>query len=254
MNRIDVTKFLDELYPRSLAYDWDNVGLQIGTLNKPLQRILVTLDVTKEVVKEAIDTRVDLLISHHPLIFHPISNIAFDTPRGWIIRRLIKHDIALFSMHTNFDRATGGMNDALAEKLGMRNTSLLDPDDDIGRIGEIDPIPFPELLVKIKNTLELDHVRTIGYTEKVIKKIGISGGSGERHLYHAKRQGCDIYLTGDITYHTALDAQEMGFIVVDIGHYAEKVFKEVVLKILKREFPEIEVLESQVNTSPYRII
>lgn len=254
MNRIELTKFLDERYPRSLAYDWDNVGLQVGSLNKPLKRVMVTLDITKAVVREAIDQHVDLLISHHPLIFHPLSNIAFDTPRGWIIQRLVKQDIALFSMHTNYDRASGGMNDVLAEKLGMRDVSLLDPDDQIGRIGNIDPMPFPEFVAKIKNVLKLHDVRSIGYTEKTITRIGISGGSGERHFHHAKRQGCDIYLSGDISYHIALEAQEMGFIVVDIGHHAEKVFITAVAQEIQQAFPEIDVIESQLDTNPYRVI
>lgn len=254
MNRIELTKYLDQLYPRTLAYDWDNVGLQVGSLNKPVKRVLVTLDVTKEVVKEAIDLKADLLISHHPLIFHPLSNISFDTPRGWIIQRLIKHDIALFSMHTNFDRAEGGMNDVLCQKLGMRNVRLLDEDDQIGRIGEVDPTAFPELLEQIKTKLAIDQVRTIGYTEKPIMTIGISGGSGERHLIHAKRKGCDIYLSGDISYHVALDAQQMGFIVVDIGHYAEKVFIEAIATKLQGAFPEVEVVASVVVTNPYRLV
>jgi len=252
MNRIEITKYLESLYPRALAYDWDNVGLQVGSLNKPVKKILITLDVTKDVIKEAIQGKFDLLISHHPLIFQPVNNIQFETPRGWIIKELINHDIALFSMHTNFDLADGGMNDVLAKRLGLKNSQLLDEEAGIGRYGDIEPMTLTDFIADVKKKLELDHVRLIGTNDKIITTVGISGGSGQQHMYQAKKRGCDIYLTGDITYHNALDALQMGFTLLDIGHNAEKIFKTTVLDILRSEFPETDICLSQIDTNPYQ--
>lgn len=254
MNRIDVTRFLESLYPPHLAYDWDNIGLQVGSLNKPLKRVLITLDVTRSVVKEAIEKRIDLLISHHPLIFQPIHNILFDTPRGALIKNLVKHDIALFSMHTNFDRADGGMNDILARKIGIKDAKLLDETYEIGRYGAIEPTTIKELVAMVKEVLELDHVRLIGDETREVSVVGISGGSGQQHIIPAQRKGCDVFLTGDISYHQAIDALQMGFPLVDIGHTAEKVFVEAVFDALKEQFPELDIAKSGIDTNPYQTL
>lgn len=254
MNRIDVTKFLESKYPKTLAYEWDNVGLQVGTLNKPVKTVLITLDVTKEVVKEAILVKADMILSHHPLIFQPVANIQFDTPRGWIIQQLVKHDIALYSLHTNFDLADGGMNDHLAKMLGLKDLKLLDEEAGIGRFGDIDPVAIKEFVAFVKNRLDVDSVRLIGNSEKIVRTVGISGGSGQQHMYQAKKHGCDVYLTGDVTYHNALDAYEMGFTVIDIGHHAEKVFVQVLYDDLSGKFPEVMFRISQVDTNPFQTI
>jgi len=253
MNRIEVTRYLETRFPRELAYDWDNVGLQVGTLNKPVKKVLVTLDVTKQVVREAVEGKYDLLLSHHPLIFQPVANIQFDTPRGWIIKELVRHDIALYSMHTNFDVATGGMNDCLAARLGIRDPKLLDEELGIGRYGEIPEMELDEFILHVKKTLELDHVRLIANGTKTVRIVGISGGSGQQHMYQAKKRGCDIYLTGDVTYHNALDALQMGFALLDIGHNAEKVFVAEIKNALNREFPDLEIDASKVDTNPYQL-
>lgn len=254
MNSIDIIKYLESKYPKELAYDWDNVGLQVGSLNKKAKKILVTLDVTKEVVVEAVNLKADLIISHHPLIFKPIANVSIESPRGWMINRMIKHDIALYSMHTNFDLADGGMNDILSSLLNLKNPQLLDTVDGIGRFGEIDEIKMTDFIQNVKTLFDLDHVRLIGSLDKTIKVVGISGGSGSNHVGQAKRQNCDVYLTGDATYHTALDCIQMGLNVIDVGHYAEKVFKKAVAEDLKNQFPDVEIIISSIDSNPYQTI
>ena len=251
MNSIEVIKYLESKYPKSLAYEWDNVGLQVGTLNRKVKTVLVTLDVTKEVINEAIENKVDLLISHHPLIFKPLTSIAIESPRGWMINKLIKHDIALYSMHTNYDLADGGMNDVLSKLLEINNPQLLDTIDGIGRFGSIKPLKMPDFIQKLKATLKIDMVRFIGSLDKVVNIVGISGGSGSNHVGQAKKQNCDVYITGDVTYHTALDCVQMGLNVIDIGHYAEQVFKNAIKQELETVFPEITIISSTVNSDPY---
>lgn len=252
MNLVDVIRYFETKFPKELAYEWDNVGIQVGTLNIVAKKILVTLDVTKEVVKEAIDKKVNMIISHHPLLFTPMDKIIFDTPRGWIIKNLIKHNITVYSAHTNYDTAEGGMNDEFANILDLKNVNLLDEIAGIGRYGDVENISFSKFLDNLKTNLKLESVKVIGNTDKTISKVGISGGSGSKHMYQAKMRGCDVYLTGDVTYHTALDAVSLGLTIIDIGHHAEKIFMDAIIKLLSEQFKDIEFIKSEVNTNPYQ--
>mgnify|MGYP001183612317 CR=1 FL=1 len=252
MNAIEIIKFFEEKYPLDLAYDWDNVGLQIGTLNHKTEKVLITLDVTKEVVKEAIKNKCNLIISHHPLLFKPMTNIAFDSPQGWIVKNLIQNNITVYSAHTNFDQAWGGMNDILAGKLGITDLKLLDEDDNIGRYGKIEKTSMVDFIGKVKSAFNLESVLVIGETEKNVETVGISGGSGSKHMYAAKKRNCNVYISGDVTYHTALDAVQIGITLIDVGHHVEIVFVDAVRKQLMDRFPEVEFISSTINTNPYR--
>lgn len=251
MNSIEIIKYLEEFYPKEKAYDWDNVGLQVGSLNSRAKRVLITLDVTKEVVKEAIDLKVDLIISHHPLIFKPVFNVQVETPRGWIIHQLIKHKIALYSMHTNYDVSEGGMNDEFARLIGLTNKEVLDEQEQIGLIGNINETSFDDFIARLHQEFDISDIKLIGNRKDRISKIAFSLGSGSHHMAPAKRKNADVFLTGDVTYHTALDAIQMGLTILDIGHYAEKIFKKAILRLITEQFSEVEVLISAVNTNPY---
>ena len=251
MNSIEVIKYFESKYPTELAYEWDNVGLQVGTLNTKVDRVLVTLDVTKEVVKEAIKNKVNLIISHHPLMFKPMQNIVFDSPRGWIVKHLVQHNIAVYSAHTNFDQAEGGMNDILAKEIGIMEPKLLDETDNIGRYGLIPKTKVKSFVDQLKKVFDLQSVKVIGKVDKNVETVGISGGSGSHHMYAAKKRNCDVYITGDITYHTALDAIQLGLTLIDVGHHVEVIFVREVSKDLRHQFPDLEIMESKVKTNPY---
>ncbi|WP_226583090.1 Nif3-like dinuclear metal center hexameric protein [Halobacillus litoralis] len=120
-----IIKQFERWSPKNLAYDWDNVGLQVGTLNKPVENVMVTLDVLENVVDEAIEKQVDLIIAHHPLLFVKLNQINFDTPKGRVVRKLIKHDITVYAAHTNLDVAEGGVNDVMADILEVKNRKPL---------------------------------------------------------------------------------------------------------------------------------
>ncbi|MGD9761338.1 MAG: Nif3-like dinuclear metal center hexameric protein [Candidatus Izemoplasmatales bacterium] len=252
MNLVDVIKYFETKFPKELAYDWDNVGIQVGTLNIVAKKVLITLDVTKEVVKEAIEQKVNMILSHHPLLFNPVDKIIFDTPRGWILKNLIKHNITVYSAHTNYDLAQGGMNDEFARILSLKNVGLLDEIDGIGRYGDIEKLNIKAFIRDLKEKLNLESVKVIGNDDKEIERVGISGGSGSKHMYQAKFRGCDVYLTGDVTYHTALDADSIGITVIDIGHHSEIIFVDAVARDLSIQFKEIEFIKSKVDTNPYK--
>ncbi len=252
MNAVEIIKYMETKYPKELAYEWDNVGLQVGTLNQAAKKVLITLDVTKEVIKEAVHKKADLIISHHPLMFKPMNAIVFDTPKGWIVKNLVKNNISLYSAHTNFDQATGGMNDILAGAMNIKDTKLLDEQDNIGRYGEIEEMNLTDFANVLKQTFGLETVKIIGNDKKKIKTVGVSGGSGSHHMYQARMKGCDVYVTGDVTYHTALDAIQLGITIIDVGHHVEKIFVEALKSDLEKEFPEVEFLASEVDTNPYK--
>lgn len=117
---------MDGWAPRSLAYHWDNIGLQVGRFHDSTSHILVTLDVTEEVVDEAIEKQANLIIAHHPLLFQPLKQINVDHPKGRVVQKLLKNDITVFAAHTNLDVAEGGVNDLLGEAVGLKNREPLE--------------------------------------------------------------------------------------------------------------------------------
>ncbi len=255
MNNVDIIRYMETKYPLDLAYEWDNSGLQVGTLNHACKKVLIALDVTKEVVKEAIHNKADLIISHHPLMFKPMETIVFDSPKGWLIKNLIQHNISVYSAHTNFDVAENGMNDILAAKIGIENPKLLDEEDNIGRYGDIAEIELKSFIEDLKKKFNLGTVKLIGNNlDRKIKTVGVSGGSGSHHMYQAKKRNCDVYITGDITYHTALDAIQYGITLIDVGHHIEIVFVDALKSFFESQFPEVEFLKSQIDTNPYKEI
>ena len=126
-NGHEIIQLFEQFSPKSYAMEGDKIGLQIGRLNKPVENVMVALDVLEEVVDEAIEKNVQLIIAHHPPIFRPLKAITTDTPAGRIIEKLIKHDIAVYAAHTNLDVAAGGVNDMLAEALELTHTEVLYP-------------------------------------------------------------------------------------------------------------------------------
>ena len=138
-----------------------------------------------------------------------------------------------------------------SEKLGLTNLQVLDETENIGRIGDIVETPFEVFVELLKTRFSLTDIKLIGDHKATIKKVALSLGSGSHHMSFAKRKGCDVFLTGDVTYHLALDAIQMGLTILDIGHYAEVIFKDSIFNDLSQKFSDIEFIKSQVNTNPY---
>ena len=227
MNGIELKQIIESFYPKDLAYEWDNVGLQIGTLNKEINVILLTLDLRMEVIDEAISKKVDLIIVHHPLIFSPIKNINTDTYKGKLIEKLIKNEITLYVAHTNFDISNKGMNLILANMLNLKNQEILDYTTDsegLGRIGEVNEMNMEDSINFVKKTFKVKTARFIGDIKASVNRIAISGGSGSSNIYNAKRMNADLYVTGDLSYHYAHDVLAIGLNALDIGHNIEKFF------------------------------
>lgn len=349
--------------PKYLAMEGDPVGLHVGTLNKKIERVLVTLDVNEEVVDEAIAKGAGLIIAHHPPIYRPLKNLQTDFPQGRLMEKLIKHDIAVYAAHTNLDVAQGGVNDLLADALGLGDTKILVPTyeaelvkiavfvpesheeqvrEALGKAGagsigdyehcsytlsgtgrfiptdEADPYigksgkmeitaeskievvirksekdraikamiaahPYEEVAYDVftlenkempmglgrvglletemaledfaehvKQRLDVPAVRIVGDLTKTVKKVAVLGGDGNKYIAAAKRAGADVYVTGDLYFHVAQDAEAMDLAVVDPGHHVEKVMiKGVANHMSLVQNWQCEFLPSEVNTEPF---
>lgn len=251
----EIITFLEEKFPKHLAYDWDNVGLQIGKKTRITRKIMVVLDVTTAIVDEAVANGVDFIISHHPFIFSPIKTLDLQCPQGKNIEKLIKNDISIYTMHTNYDVASGGMNDLLAKLLQLKNMSKFAMIDDVhglGRIGELESeSTIGELLQNLKSTF---HLETIPYTpfDGCIKKVAVIGGSGGKYIHEAKMAGADVLITGDVTHHTAIDASEIGLGLIDIGHFSETFMTDEIEKLVAQNF-EIAIYKTKVGRNPLQM-
>ena len=247
--------------PETLADDWDNVGLLIGDTAQPVRKILVALDATEAVINEAITGNFDFIITHHPLVYNPIKSITTADSIGRKIIALIKNGIGIYCAHTNLDKAQGGVNDCLAEKLGLKILSPLIPESEhpnigIGRISQFpEKITLSQLAAHAKAALNLDSIRFSGDPNKPIKKIGICGGdgSGSRYVNAAISQDCDAYITGDLRYHCVQDALESGIGLIDITHYSgEILILQAIVNRLKNN--NLEIFPTSIDGQVFKSI
>ncbi len=267
--------FLERKFPKKLAYEGDNVGLQIGSLDADLKNsnILLALDVTNDVLDEAILNNVDLIIVHHPFIYKPINSLSFNKVISQKISKIIKNNISVYTLHTNLDFGYGGINDFLAsalklEKVVPMKKSGLDKDEyiysnksGIGRVGYLPKEePLQSFIDNIKRTFDIENVRFIGKSANNIniKKVAISSGSGNDFIRLAHAHKADLYITGDITYHYAHEAKEMGLNILDIGHAVEKVCIDVLYdeinEYLNSEKINLNLIKSESTFEPYIFI
>ena len=255
----NIIKQLNTLAPEHLAQDWDNIGLQIGSSSNKVSRILLGLDATTKVIDEAINLKADMIITHHPLIFSPLKSIVQDNPKGNNTYKLIKHNISLYVMHTNFDTAFGGTNDILAAKIGLRKVAVINPDENgmgIGRIGETPTRTIKDLSQILKEELGLSHVRVVGDPGMKVSKVAICTGSGMSFIGSAVGKA-DVFITGDVKFHEAQEARDLGIGIIDVGHYGSENIAMPSIKDYLDEFfqdHKIEILVSGINEDPFMII
>ncbi|GED72797.1 GTP cyclohydrolase 1 type 2 [Brevibacillus reuszeri] len=364
-----VIQYVERLAPKSLAMEGDKIGLHVGTLQKKVKKVMIALDVLESVVDEAIAEGVDLIVAHHAVIFRPLKHIRTDMAAGRVYEKLIKHDIAVYTAHTNLDIAAGGMNDWLAEAIGLIGVDVLDvtqrdawkklvvfvpathrdavftavseagaghvgnyshcsfqtegtgtfvPGDGttpfigaqgklekveevriemvvpasrqsavvkamlaahpyeevaydiipleqsgttygLGRIGSLpEPMTLREMAELVKERFSLKGVRVVGDLDATVKKVAVVGGDGSSYVSKAIFKGADVFLTGDIGYHVAHDAQADGLSIIDAGHNIEKIMKEKLASFLQQQLKEngyeTEVIASLLHTDPFQFV
>ena len=368
-----IISHLEELAPKHLAANWDNVGLLIGSETQKIDKVIVTLDVDLETIERIIDeenSKNILIVSHHPVIFPSISSIRTDETYGKMISKIFKHDISVYSMHTNLDIASGGINDILAEKLNLKNTKPLEiisseqlykivcflpkshlnkvrdalaeagaghignysnctfatlgtgtflplentkpyigtqgnlesvaeyrletivpesfkdnainamlkehPYEEVaydviplkndgkplglGRFGYLEnPVKMVDFISQLKELLNISHVNTAGIKDlnQTIQKVAVCGGSGSNLIKKAALSGADIYVTGDLKYHDAQEAVNLGLMVIDAGHFStENIFVPKIVDYLQKytidHNIELEIIENASSKNIFK--
>lgn len=258
---IDIVARLRKYFPEEIASQGDPVGIQIGSLNADVRKVMTTLDVRPEVVDEAIDKGVDLIISHHPVMFRPAKNLDFADPQYAMYGKLIRHGITVYSIHTNSDKAVDGSADWEAEELALSKIEPFALDDDgiaIGRKGFLaKQMTAKEFAYYVKSKLRVKMVRLItANNEMKIKTVALVCGDGNKYWRRALAEEADAFITGDVYYHTGHDMISSGLTVVDPGHYTEKIFKYKIADRLDKWNIEnnwqISIEISQVSTNPFQ--
>lgn len=253
-----------------LAESWDHSGLQIGNPDQPVHKVMTTLDVRPAVVDEAIDQGVDFIFAHHPVMFKPAKDLDTRNPQNAMYAKLLAHQITVYAAHTNLDTANGGMNDWLADQLGLNNTTPLveagyDPITGqpvgMGRIGDLkESLSVSDFAKHCLTSFGVTGLRVVTPTPAPasIKRVAILGGSGSEFYLNAQQKGAQAYVTGDVSYHTAHDAQASGVVLVDPGHHIEAVAIDQLANLLQNWQQEhqwsITLYRSQVNTEPCQFV
>lgn len=206
----EILDVLEQFAPADTAEEWDNVGLLIGRDGDEIQKILVCLDFTADVLEQAIQGDFQMIVTHHPVIFKPLQKIT-----NPLFLKAVRHNICVYSGHTNVDIAQGGVNDVLGEKLELTNVTA----DGILRVGELkETLSETEFAKHVCKVLDVPAVRTVPL-KKQIKKVGLVGGAGGDFLENAKLLNCDAYVTGEVSYHVAQSAESMDVFLVCAGHF-----------------------------------
>lgn len=360
----DIINFLNRLAPPSLAEDFDNVGLLVGSENMEVNRVMFCLDVTLDVVEEAVNGKADLIISHHPFIFKALKRVNTDKRKGIILQKLLKNEIGVFAMHTNLDIADGGLNDYLAILLGLNNIRNLNPcraeelyklvvyvpeeaaesvreaicsggagwlgnysdcsfsskgmgtfrplkgtkpyignegelervseyrletvvgqdklektvklmmeahpyeevaydifplkqkgrEYGLGRVGELEnEMDLMEFTGVVKKQLAAEGVRLIGDFDRKVKKVAVFSGSFDDNWSSVAASGADVLVTGDVRYHSAQEAEELGLCVIDAGHFAtEHIVVPMLSGLVRAEFSGIDIISNNVERDPFK--
>ena len=262
-----VVDALEHYAPLPLQEGYDNAGLQVGlTEAVEMSGALLCLDVTEEVVDEAVRKGCNLIVSHHPLIFRKLARISDENYVQRTVRKAIKNDITIVSMHTNMDAAMGGVNYKIAEKLGLKNLRFFGGEKEIngvkggnGVIGEItdetmahpdDGIAADDLVIMLRDKFAVECVQCNQLLRRPIRKVALCGGAGSFLLEDAIAEGADAFITGEMHYHEYFGHNQEIQICV-IGHYqSEQYTSEIFKQIIEEKWPDAKCVISEINTNP----
>lgn len=257
----EIAEAIEQYAPLRLQEEWDNAGIQVGDPDADVTGVLLCTDATEAVIAEAIGLGYNLVISHHPLIFRGLKKIMGRTPVERTVAMAIKHDITIYSAHTNMDSAWQGVSFRMADKIGMTDVVFLDDNRvdaygeqgstsaGCGVIGNIEPTPASEVLKRVKAAFEVGAVRYCGDPDTIVTRVALCGGAGGFLIDKAVEMGAQLYVTADMRYHDFLDNSKR-IVVADIGHYESEHFtKEIFLEIIQKKSPTFAVAFSKNETN-----
>lgn len=252
----DIAEFLQEFAPLSLAESWDNVGLLVGSGEQSVERVMTCLTITPASAHEAVRERANLIVTHHPLPFRPLKTLTDQSSEGRLLLELIGNRVAVYSPHTAFDSAAEGINARLAMGLGLRDVAPLVPAPasalGAGRHGRLErPLTLQELTTRVKKLLKLPHAQAVGDLSALVDRVGVACGSAGEFLPLAQAAGCQCLVTGEVRFHTCLEAESLGVHLVLAGHYASERFGvEELVPVLERGFPGLHAWASRDEQDP----
>jgi dinuclear metal center YbgI/SA1388 family protein len=254
----ELCEFLDAFAPPPLAAEWDNVGLLVGDRAQQAERVMTCLTITPAAAAEAIRERADLIVTHHPLPFKPLRRLTADQPAGRILLDLIRAGIAVHSPHTAFDSAAAGINQQLAEGLGLTKIQPLEPAAGLpaevgsGRCGSLAPQQtLEQLAIRLKQFLKIGGLHVVGRLQMPIERVAVACGSAGEFLEVAIDRGCQVLVTGETRLHTCYEAEARGMALLLAGHYASERFGvERLAEVLASHFSTLTIWASRDEADP----
>ncbi|MBR1839171.1 MAG: Nif3-like dinuclear metal center hexameric protein [Prevotella sp.] len=255
----DVIDALDGFAPLPLQEDFDNAGLQVGLTEAEVSGALLCLEATEQIVDEAVEKGCNLIVTHHPLIFHKLRQVSDADYVQRTVMKAIRHDITIVSMHTNLDSAEGGVNYMIARRLGadMQSVKLLgehEVNGIMGGLGIVCQLPeamgAADFIDKVKETFGVKVAMTNELLQRPVKRVAICGGAGSFMLPQAVEAQADAFLTGEMHYHEYFGHEQEIQIVV-IGHYeSEQYTINLLEEIIKAKCPEVRTCMTELVTNP----
>ncbi len=255
----EVLAFLQDKAPFELQEGFDNAGFLVGRERTSVSKILVSLDITEEVVQEAAEQGAQLIVSHHPVVFGSVKSVTDQTVTGRILLSLAENRIAAICAHTNLDAVEGGVNDALAMRLGLTDIGQLRQAGidgqgrayGIGRVGLLPEQSLYDFAIAVKRLLGANGIRLVD-GGKAVHMVAVGGGACAEFMADALAQGCDTFVTSDVKYHHFLEARALGLNLVDAGHFpTENVICPVLQSWLVQRFPQVAVSVSQRHSEVF---
>lgn len=252
----EIIKVLEQAAPRQLQDDYDNSGLQLGFPEDEISKVLVCLDVTEEIVEEAAAGGCNLIVSHHPLIFHALKQISDTTYQQRCVSKALKAGIAIYSAHTSLDNAQGGVNYKIAELIGAEELEWLSAKEGCnagsGVVGVLkEEMQDADFLDMLKERFGVECLRHSEPDGRMIRKVAICGGSGAFLMRDAIAKGADCFVCGEFHYHDYFENK--GMILAELGHYQSEQFTcELLRDIVAGVCPEIVCEITGINTNPIR--
>lgn len=248
-----ITSYIEEIFPPSFAEDFDNIGLLIGRQNKKISKAVICLDCDKNVVKEAIDAGAELIITHHPAIFNSMKKVTDDTDHGEMIVSALEHGISVYSAHTNFDSAPGGLTDNVVKSLDLIPIGNME-----GELGRVCKAPFGETAVslseRIKKVFKISNLYSTFTKNKEIETVAVcNGGGGGSLVETAKQLKADVYISGDLKHHeVSMLKVDDSIDFIEMRHYDSEIIAcEILYKKLDEKFrSDLQLIISKAQSNP----
>lgn len=252
-----IIDIIESAAPRSQQEGWDNSGLQVGDVSGEIHSVLLSVDVSEAVVNEAIEVCCDMIVSHHPLLFHGLKHLTGSTPQERCAEAAIRHNIAIYSAHTSLDKALHGVSGRMAQQLGLQDVRILVPDAGteqvgLGVIGELpEPMQAEDWIRHIQAVFQAPYVRYVDGKSTLIRHVALCGGAGAEFIADAIAAGADTYLSADMKYHD-MQAAAGQIMAVDIDHWVSEHFTRDIFAELLRG--KVEVRISKADASPVHVM